>query len=54
MTQCCAGLRQLLHMSYDHANATQIEDLPMESPMLSEALDTAQKRVEAYFFDIRK
>jgi hypothetical protein len=32
----------------------QVEDLPMESTMLSDALDTAQKRVEAYFFDIRK
>ncbi len=26
----------------------------MESAMLSDALDNAQKRVEAYFFDIRK
>ncbi|PNW75221.1 hypothetical protein CHLRE_12g517900v5 [Chlamydomonas reinhardtii] len=34
--------------------AFQVEDLPMESSMLSDALDTAQKRVEAYFFDIRK
>ncbi|GIL47249.1 hypothetical protein Vafri_4093 [Volvox africanus] len=34
--------------------AFQVEDLPMESTMLSDALDTAQKRVEAYFFDIRK
>ncbi|KXZ52913.1 hypothetical protein GPECTOR_8g291 [Gonium pectorale] len=30
--------------------AFQVEDLPMESTMLSDALDTAQKRVEAYFF----
>ncbi|MEW5299521.1 MAG: hypothetical protein WDW36_002530 [Sanguina aurantia] len=34
--------------------AFQIEDLPMESTMLSEALNTAQKKVENYFFDIRK
>lgn len=34
--------------------AFRIEDLPMESQMLSDALDTAQKRVENYFFDIRK
>jgi preprotein translocase subunit SecA len=34
--------------------AFRVEDLPMESQMLSDALDTAQKRVEAYFFDIRK
>lgn len=34
--------------------AFQVEDLPMESAMLSDALDNAQKRVEAYFFDIRK
>jgi hypothetical protein len=34
--------------------AFQIEDLPMESQMLSDALDTAQKRVESYFYDIRK
>jgi len=32
----------------------RVEDLPMESQMLSDALDTAQKRVENYFFDIRK
>lgn len=29
-------------------------DLPIESGMLTDALDTAQKKVEAYFFDIRK
>ncbi len=34
--------------------AFQIEDLPMESQMLTDALDTAQKRVESYFYDIRK
>ena len=32
----------------------RVEDLPMESQMLTDALDTAQKRVENYFFDIRK
>ena len=35
-------------------SAFRVEDLPMESQMLSDALDTAQKRVENYFFDIRK
>uniref|UniRef100_A0A383WI89 chloroplast protein-transporting ATPase n=1 Tax=Tetradesmus obliquus TaxID=3088 RepID=A0A383WI89_TETOB len=34
--------------------AFRVEDLPMESQMLSDALDTAQKRVESYFYDIRK
>ncbi|GFH12233.1 protein translocase subunit SecA [Haematococcus lacustris] len=34
--------------------AFRVEDLPMESKMLTDALDTAQKRVENYFFDIRK
>lgn len=34
--------------------AFQVEDLPMESQMLTDALDTAQKRVESYFYDIRK
>lgn len=34
--------------------AFRVEDLPMESQMLTDALDTAQKRVENYFFDIRK
>eukprot|EP00798_Chlamydomonas_sp_ICE-L_P023574 gene23574-9099_t len=34
--------------------AFQVEDLPMESQMLTDALDTAQKKVENYFFDIRK
>lgn len=32
----------------------RVDDLPMESDMLTEALGTAQKRVENYFFDIRK
>lgn len=31
-----------------------MEDLPIESGMLTDALDTAQKKVESYFFDIRK
>jgi len=31
-----------------------VADLPIESGMLTDALDTAQKKVEAYFFDIRK
>ncbi len=34
--------------------AFQIEDLPIESQMLTNALDEAQRKVEAYFFDIRK
>jgi preprotein translocase subunit SecA len=34
--------------------AFRVEDLPMESQMLTDALDTAQKRVESYFYDIRK
>ncbi len=34
--------------------AFRVEDLPMESQMLTDALDTAQKRVENYFFDMRK
>ncbi|CAK0755431.1 Protein translocase subunit SA1, chloroplastic [Coccomyxa viridis] len=32
----------------------QIEDLPIESKMLTDALTEAQRKVEAYFFDIRK
>lgn len=36
------------------AMPNRVEDLPMESQMLTDALDTAQKRVENYFFDIRK
>ncbi|KAG1679248.1 hypothetical protein FOA52_009277 [Chlamydomonas sp. UWO 241] len=34
--------------------AFRVDDLPMESQMLSDALDVSQKRVENYFFDIRK
>ena len=32
----------------------QIDDLPIESKMLTDSLDTAQKKVESYFFDQRK
>eukprot|EP00884_Botryococcus_braunii_P014936 jgi/Botrbrau1/23443/Bobra.106_1s0004.1 len=31
-----------------------IEDLPIESKMLTDALNEAQRKVEAYFFDIRR
>ncbi|GAB4841830.1 hypothetical protein Ancab_022566 [Ancistrocladus abbreviatus] len=31
-----------------------VEDLPIESKMLTKALDEAQRKVENYFFDIRK
>ncbi|KAL3689898.1 hypothetical protein R1sor_016207 [Riccia sorocarpa] len=34
--------------------AFRVEDLPIESKMLTKALDEAQKKVENYFFDIRK
>ncbi|GAB4816599.1 hypothetical protein N2152v2_003645, partial [Parachlorella kessleri] len=34
--------------------AFRIEDLPIESQMLTNALDEAQRKVESYFFDIRK
>lgn len=34
--------------------AFRVDDLPIESGMLTDALDTAQKKVESYFFDIRK
>lgn len=34
--------------------AFRVEDLPIESKMLTRALDEAQRKVEAYFFDIRK
>eukprot|EP00887_Chlorella_sp_A99_P001989 scaffold18.g1989.t1 len=34
--------------------AFRIEDLPIESQMLTSALDEAQRKVESYFFDIRK
>lgn len=34
--------------------AFNVEDLPIESKMLSKALDEAQRKVENYFFEIRK
>ncbi|XP_058195964.1 protein translocase subunit SecA, chloroplastic [Rhododendron vialii] len=34
--------------------AFRIEDLPIESKILTKALDEAQRKVENYFFDIRK
>lgn len=34
--------------------AFRVEDLPIESSMLSSSLDEAQKKVETYFYDIRK
>ncbi|KAM7277283.1 hypothetical protein ACFE04_019149 [Oxalis oulophora] len=34
--------------------AFRVEDLPIESGMLTKALDEAQRKVENYFFDIRK
>lgn len=34
--------------------AFQIDDLPIESNMLTNALDEAQRKVESYFYDIRK
>ena len=34
--------------------AFQVEDLPIESGLLTSALDEAQKKVEQYFYDIRK
>ena len=34
--------------------AFQIEDLPIESKMLTDALNEAQRKVEAYFYDIRR
>ncbi|KAF6167208.1 hypothetical protein GIB67_029846 [Kingdonia uniflora] len=34
--------------------AFRVEDLPIESKMLTKALDEAQRKVESYFFDIRK
>jgi preprotein translocase subunit SecA len=35
-------------------SAFKIEDLPIESGMLTNALDEAQRKVESYFYDIRK
>ncbi|KAH9313111.1 hypothetical protein KI387_028146, partial [Taxus chinensis] len=34
--------------------AFRVENLPIESKMLTKALDEAQKKVENYFFEIRK
>ncbi|XP_078444412.1 albino or Glassy Yellow 1 [Wolffia australiana] len=34
--------------------AFRVEDLPIESQMLTKSLDEAQRKVENYFFDIRK
>ncbi|CAK7348540.1 unnamed protein product [Dovyalis caffra] len=34
--------------------AFRVEDLPIESNMLTKSLDEAQRKVENYFFDIRK
>lgn len=34
--------------------AFQVEDLPIESGMLTSSLDEAQKKVERYFYDMRK
>jgi len=34
--------------------AFRVEDLPIESKLLTRSLDEAQKKVESYFFDIRK
>ncbi|CAI5531792.1 unnamed protein product [Closterium sp. Naga37s-1] len=34
--------------------AFRVEDMPIESKMLTKALDEAQRKVENYFFDIRK
>merc|ERR1711959_635194 len=38
----------------DMMSAFQLEDLPLESQMLNKSLDEAQRKVENYFFDIRK
>eukprot|EP00899_Mesostigma_viride_P005517 jgi/Mesvir1/14967/Mv14632-RA.1 len=35
-------------------SAFRVEDLPIESDMLTRSLDEAQKKVETYFYDIRK
>ena len=34
--------------------AFNVGDLPIESQMLTKSLDEAQRKVEAYFFDLRK
>ena len=35
-------------------SAFRVEDMPIESGMLTNSLDEAQKKVERYFYDIRK
>mmetsp|Transcript_27169 Transcript_27169/g.45446 ORF Transcript_27169/g.45446 Transcript_27169/m.45446 type:complete len:1029 (-) Transcript_27169:324-3410(-) len=35
-------------------SAFQLDDVPIESGMLTKSLDEAQKKVETYFYDIRK
>ena len=35
-------------------SAFRVEDLPIESQMLTNALNEAQKKMELYFFDMRK
>ena len=35
-------------------SAFRVEDMPIESGMLTQSLDQAQKKVETYFYDIRK
>jgi preprotein translocase subunit SecA len=35
-------------------SAFSVEDMPIESGMLTQSLDSAQKKVETYFYDIRK
>ena len=35
-------------------SAFRVEDMPIESGMLTSSLDSAQKKVETYFYDIRK
>lgn len=34
--------------------AFNVGDLPIESQMLTDSLNEAQKKVESYFFDIRR
>ncbi|KAG5514064.1 hypothetical protein RHGRI_035465 [Rhododendron griersonianum] len=41
-------------LSLDENMLVLIEDLPIESKILTKALDEAQRKVENYFFDIRK
>ena len=35
-------------------SAFRVDDMPIESGMLTQSLDSAQKKVETYFYDIRK